>query len=45
MVSPQSLYLTELLLGLPDADHLRGLSGDGRRLASGQVISLAILVL
>lgn len=38
-------YLTELLLSLPDANHLRRIGDDGRRMASGQVISMPVFVL
>lgn len=38
-------YLTELLLGLPDPDHFRGISNKGRRFPSGLVIGVTVLVL
>lgn len=38
-------YLTELLLGLPDPYHFRSVSSEGRRLPSGHVIPVTVLVL
>lgn len=38
-------YLTELLLGLPDPNHFRGISGKGCRFPSGHVICVTVLVL
>lgn len=38
-------YLAELLLGLPDANHLRGVGDDGGRRPSGHVVRMAVFVL
>lgn len=44
MSCPQR-YLTELLLGLPDPYHFRGISSEGRRFPFGRVICMTVFVL